>query len=426
MSESIRVDNLAKEYAIGPPAQRSMLRERLAGWVRHPTRSIQRRRETIWALRDVSFQAHEGEVVGIIGRNGAGKSTLLKILSKITYPTLGRVKTHGRLACLLEVGTGFHDELTGRENINLNGSILGMKKAEVDRKLDTIVSYSGVEKFIDTPIKHYSSGMRLRLGFAVAAHLDPDVLIIDEVLAVGDAGFQKKCLNTMEGLRNGGRTVIFVSHNMGAVESLCPRAIWIEQGQVRMDGDSRDVVHAYMTTFADPKQGMADLRHVTDRQGTGEIQCTAVEFLSAERVPQPITRTGDSVVVRFRYHARTAVSRPSIGFRLYTELGVLITSTSTWSHRVEIPLIDRGEGYADLDIACLNLVPGRYTVSVWIADGSQGSHVYDSLEHCARLEIAASNAYGSVQPLDSRYGILYLPQRWDLTGIPRPTSTKRG
>ena len=236
MSDAIIVENISKKFKLGSLQRDTMLRERLISLLRSPLKDRSRPENTLWALRDVSFKVAQGEVVGIIGRNGAGKSTLLKVLSKITYPTSGRMRVNGRVASLLEVGTGFHEELTGRENIYLNGSILGMKKAEVDSKLDSIVTYAGVERFVDTPIKRYSSGMRLRLGFAVAAHLDPDLLIVDEVLAVGDASFQRKCLNTMEEMHSGGRTVLFVSHNMAAVENLCSRGIWIDGGRVQLDG----------------------------------------------------------------------------------------------------------------------------------------------------------------------------------------------
>ena len=225
------------------------MRDQLVRLLRNPFHR-RRPKDILWALRDVNFSVEEGEVVGIIGRNGAGKSTLLKILSKITYPTSGRVRTRGRVASLLEVGTGFHEELTGRENVYLNGSILGMKKREVDEKFEAIVSFSGVERFVDTPIKRYSSGMRMRLGFSVAAHLEPDVLIVDEVLAVGDAAFQKKCISAMQDMRGGGRTVLFVSHNMAAVENLCTRGIWIANGNVRLDGPTHEVIEAYMASFA--------------------------------------------------------------------------------------------------------------------------------------------------------------------------------
>src|SRR5262245_45190098 len=255
-----------------------MLRERVVAKIRRPF-GRSSAAESVWALRDVSFDTDEGEVVGIIGRNGAGKSTLLKILSRITHPTSGSARVNGRVAALLEVGTGFHDELTGRENIYLNGSILGMRKREVEERFDAIVDFSGVEQFIDTPIKHYSSGMRLRLGFAVAAHLEPDVLIVDEVLAVGDAAFQKKCLSAMHDLRGGGRTVLFVSHNMAAVENLCSRAIWISSGEVRMDGPTHAVIEAYMSTFASPGSASNALASVDGRRGTGEISYTRVEFL---------------------------------------------------------------------------------------------------------------------------------------------------
>ena len=206
--------------------------------------------DTIWALKDVSFEVKHGEVLGLIGRNGAGKSTLLKILSRITEPTAGRAEIHGRVGSLLEVGTGFHRELTGRENIYLNGAILGMRKAEIDRKFDEIVAFAEVEKFLDTPVKRYSSGMYVRLAFAVAAHLEPEILLVDEVLAVGDAAFQKKCLGKMDAVAKEGRTVLFVSHNMAAVSRLCARALWIDQGQVKHLSSPEEVVAAYLASTA--------------------------------------------------------------------------------------------------------------------------------------------------------------------------------
>jgi lipopolysaccharide transport system ATP-binding protein len=332
MSDAIEVDKITKKFVLGALQRDTMLRERLISLLRSPFKDRSQSQNTLWALQDVSFNVAQGEVVGIIGRNGAGKSTLLKVLSKITYPTSGRVKVTGRVASLLEVGTGFHEELTGRENIFLNGSILGMKKGEVISKLDSIVSFAGVERFVDTPIKRYSTGMRLRLGFAVAAHLDPDVLIVDEVLAVGDAGFQKKCLNTMEDMRSGGRTVLFVSHNMAAVENLCTRGIWIDGGRVRQDGPTRDVIQSYMSTFADAQQA-ADLSQIQSfRRGSGEIRYTAIEFLGNDGQPCSLIRSGDRLVVRFHFLATQTVLRPSFGFRLFTEMGTLVTDTSTWHH----------------------------------------------------------------------------------------------
>lgn len=264
MTHRIEVRGLSKRYRIGRAQYNLMLRERLVEMLKRPFGRANET-ESIWALQDVSFDADDGEVVGIIGRNGAGKSTLLKILSKITYPTSGNVTVNGLVAALLEVGTGFHDELTGRENIYLNGSVLGMRKREVEKHFEAIVDFSGVGEFLDTPIKHYSSGMRLRLGFAVAAHLEPNVLIVDEVLAVGDAGFQKKCIQAMEGMRNSGRTVLFVSHNLAAVENLCSRGIWIDAGKIRMDGGAKEVIMAYMSSFVGEQVSGSDLRE-TDRK----------------------------------------------------------------------------------------------------------------------------------------------------------------
>jgi lipopolysaccharide transport system ATP-binding protein len=424
MSETIDVDKLSKKFELGVLQRDTMLRERLANVLRAPFRGRSSAANTLWALQDVSFKIADGEVVGIIGRNGAGKSTLLKILSKITYPTSGRVRVAGRVASLLEVGTGFHEELTGRENIFLNGSILGMKKKEVETKLDSIISFAGVERFIDTPIKRYSTGMRLRLGFAVAAHLDPDVLIVDEVLAVGDAGFQKKCLNTMQELRTSGRTVLFVSHNMAAVENLCTRGIWIDGGRVRQDGPTREIIDAYMGTFAGARETMADLRSVQNRRGSGEIRYTGIEFLTPSGEQMLVVRSGDSLIVRFHYHASTPVTHPSFGFRMYTEMGTLVTDTSTWHHAIDIPLVPAGDGHLDLEIDMLNLMPGRYYFSLWITGFT--SPIYDNIEHCAELEVELGNIYSSGRILDGRFGFVYFPQRWKLGGLSGVSDTGSG
>lgn len=258
---AIQAEGLGKRYRIGQLQSYKTLRDTLTDAVAAPfraarsiaggrglRRSGQEPSNSIWAVKDVSFEINHGEVVGIIGRNGAGKSTLLKLLSRITEPTTGSATIHGRVGCLLEVGTGFHPELTGRENTYLNGAILGMKKAEIDRNFDEIVAFAEVEKFIDTPVKHYSSGMYLRLAFAVAAHLEPEILIVDEVLAVGDARFQKKCLNKMQDVGKQGRTVLFVSHNMPAITRLCQRTILLDEGTVLKDGPSAQVVSAYLNS----------------------------------------------------------------------------------------------------------------------------------------------------------------------------------
>jgi lipopolysaccharide transport system ATP-binding protein len=376
--------------------------------IKRPLRS--KEAASIWALRDISIDIEEGEVVGLIGRNGAGKSTMLKIMSKITYPTKGSVKVRGRVASLLEVGTGFHDELTGRENIFLNGSILGMRKREVQERFDAIVDFSGVEQFLDTPIKRYSSGMRLRLGFAVAAHLEPDVLIVDEVLAVGDAGFQKKCITAMEGLRNSGRTVLFVSHNLAAVENLCSRGIWVDGGKIRMDGDAGEVIGSYMASFASGPVGGTELTQEESRQGSGKIRYTKIEYLYHDGSPCPVVRSGDALTIRFHYRAEETVRYPSFGFFLYTGMGTLITETAHRLHGVDIPELKPGIGFIDVEIDSLNILPAQYYLSLWITD-IEGKNVYDG-DARAILEVESANLFKSGRTPDSRMGIAYFPQRW--------------
>jgi lipopolysaccharide transport system ATP-binding protein len=416
MARCIDIQSLSKKYRIGRLQHDLSLREQLVDFMRHPFKGGQEE-QIIWALQDVSFQADEGEVIGIVGRNGAGKSTLLKILSRITYPTSGEVKVKGRIASLLEVGTGFHDELTGRENVYLNGSILGMRKREVDSHFDAIVAFSGVDQFIDTPIKRYSSGMRLRLGFAVAAHLDPDVLVVDEVLAVGDAGFQKKCISAMDGLRSSGRTVFFVSHNLAAVENLCSRGIWIDGGRIRMDGPAKEVITNYMASFAGEQVSGSDLTATKNRLGGGEIRYTKLEYLGLDGTPCAITRSGDAVVLRFHYHVEKTIRDPSFGFRLFTEMGTLITETGHRLNGIHIPKVEPGDGHIDVEIQSLNLVPGRYQFSLWIT-APGGKPVYDG-DVRASLEVEVTDVYKSGRMLDSNFGIVYFPQRWIVPAMTR-------
>jgi len=367
----------------------------------------------VCAVDDLSLDVALNEFVCVVGPSGCGKSTLLKALSRITEPSEGIAEIEGTVGSLLEVGTGFHDELTGRENVYLNGSIIGMKKCEVDRHFDAIVEFSGVEQFIDTPIKRYSSGMRLRLGFAVAAHLDPDVLVVDEVLAVGDASFQKKCIKAMDGLRTSGRTVFFVSHGLAAVENLCSRGIWIDAGKVRMDGGAREVIAGYMGSFAGEQASGADLSTMKNRLGSGEVRYTRLEYLNSDGTPCAMTRSGDSLVLRFHYHVEQTIRDPSFGFKLFSEMGTLITECGHWMHGIRISKLDPGDGYLDLKIEALNLLPGRYQFSLWIT-ASDGMPVYDG-DVRTSLEIEAADVYRSGRILNSRYGIVYFPQRWKVT-----------
>ncbi len=408
---SIEVHELSKRYVLGERTESGQLREQLTKLLKFGHTAKQS--DILWALRDLSFEVPEGQVVGIIGRNGAGKSTLLKILSRITHPTSGNVRVRGRVASLLEVGTGFHEELTGRENVYLNGSILGMKRREIDRHFDAIVEFSGLAQFIDTPIKRFSSGMRLRLGFAVAAHLDPDVLIVDEVLAVGDAGFQKKCIATMADLRSGGRTVLFVSHNMAAVENLCSRGIWIDKGQLRMDGGAKEVIKAYLSTYASDGAKNAELA-VDGRTGSGEVRYTEVELLAPDGSPSPMIQSGDALTLRLHFRAEEPILQPHFGIRLFTNMGTLIADTSTWLHGISIPSLAPGDGYVEVKFELVNLVPSRYMMSLGINGGPDGK-LMDGDVH-AFLDVEPSGAYGTARPLNSRHGIVYFGQRWDVSG----------
>ncbi|MCS7047887.1 MAG: ABC transporter ATP-binding protein [Verrucomicrobiae bacterium] len=314
MSEvAIRVENLGKQYRLGPRERYKALRDVLANPFRRSPPA-----ETFWALRDVSFEVQRGEVVGVIGRNGAGKSTLLKILSQITEPTTGSAEIHGRVGSLLEVGTGFHPELTGRENIFLNGAILGMRKKEIESKFDEIVAFAEVEKFIDTPVKHYSSGMRMRLAFAVAAHLEPEILLVDEVLAVGDASFQKKCLGKMGDVAKQGRTVLFVSHNMGAIEVLCHRAFLLEEGKLFAEGPPKPVIQQYLASLPCITDAPKKLQSV-DR----EVEIEAVILRSADGQPANVFSPGESITIELLYHAKRPVARPALWVVISSRWGAI-------------------------------------------------------------------------------------------------------
>ncbi len=433
MEHSITVDNISKKYDISKLKKETQFREVLVNLFKRAFFQDQKNKEEIWALKNVSFSVEKGEIVGIIGRNGAGKSTLLKILSKITYPTSGQIKVQGRVGSLLEVGTGFHEELSGRENIYLNGSILGMKKKEVKEKLDEIVSFSEVEKFLDTPIKWYSSGMRLKLGFSVAAHLNTEILFIDEVLAVGDIAFQRKCLDKMKELRNSGRTVIFVSHTMITVEHLCPRALWIDNGELRQDGPTADIIKKYMggirgkwsddfkiSDFSVLKQQSGfDLTHVPNRQGNGDIRFTGMEFLDLDGQPKKSICSGDRLKVRLYYQGNKPISKPEFYFRIRNEFGEKIATLSPFLSGNKIPTLYPGIGYIDVDIDFLNLMPDRYYITIYILqdDGNIENHIVDSIEHAGTFDVEVSNYYQSNRGIDKWWGIMFLPCKWNLEGM---------
>jgi lipopolysaccharide transport system ATP-binding protein len=410
MKPAISIDDVSKRYMLGSGVPNAQLREALQSllrWKREPEEST-----ILWALRDINIHIAPGEVVGFVGRNGAGKSTLLKVVSKITYPTEGRVTVDGRISSLLEVGTGFHEELSGRENVYLNGSILGMSHKQVLARFDEIVAFAGVERFIDTPIKRYSSGMRLRLGFAVAAHLQSDILIVDEVLAVGDAEFQKKCLGAMSELHGGGRTVLFVSHNMAAVENLCNRCVWIDEGQVRMDGDTDEVIAAYMESYSSGDTDDRDLTHVTHRGGNGDVRYTGVRFLASDGNPIGVVRSGDALKIELSFDVHKEVRGPHFGVEIHSDTGTLVSDVSTWSVGLDCDELSPGKGKAELTIDDLPLMPGRYFLSFWAR--SLGRQVYDEVKHCCKLDVEVADVYGSGRGIDKRHGLVFLPVRWQL------------
>ncbi len=332
MSEiAVRAEGLGKRYRIGARVRYRTLRESLSEALAAPVRRVLRAAgdgpgpataPTIWALKDVSFEVKRGEVLGVIGRNGAGKSTLLKVLSRITQPTEGSAEIHGRVGSLLEVGTGFHPELTGRENTYLSGAILGMRKAEIDRKFDEIVAFAEVERFIDTPIKHYSTGMYLRLAFAVAAHLEPEILLVDEVLAVGDTAFQKKCLGKMGEVGKGGRTVVFVSHQLNQVRRLCSSCLWLDGGRIRLDGSPVEVLGAY-------EAAMSEVATHRDMSGRGAGGSSATQFLGWEIVSPPsgqpnLLASAGPCAVTFRVQLGEQLANGHHGIALRTSDGQLV------------------------------------------------------------------------------------------------------
>ena len=415
---AIRVENLSKRYTIGLVRQRhNTLRDEISGSVRslfHRNGRGRHEEETFWALRDISFDVKHGEVVGIIGRNGAGKSTLLKILSRITEPTTGRAQIRGRVGSLLEVGTGFHGELSGRENIYLNGAILGMKKAEIDRKFDEIVAFSEVEKFIDTPVKRYSSGMYVRLAFAVAAHLEPEVLIVDEVLAVGDVAFQKKCLGTMDAIAKQGRTVLFVSHNMAAVRNLCSQAFLLTGGRIQLAGTTEDVVQEYFCMLEpDQQPSLADRK---DRAGDGTVRAVGFEAKVADKQNGGSPRTGAPVDFIIEYDVREhPVPQLLAQIHVTDSSGIGIFGCSTaMSNSDFFAISGRGRLICHLDY--LPLKPGKYRVSTKLSEyaGQSQYRKADEVINAASFEVVEGGDSGFVAYVGGPAEVV-VPHQWLLS-----------
>ncbi len=412
---AIHVEQLSKEYHIGRQTTYKTFRETLNDLALAPlrrARSVMRGQASIveskpfWALRDVSFRVDQGEVVGIIGRNGAGKSTLLKILSRITEPTSGYAEIHGRVGTLLEVGTGFHPELTGRENVYLNGAILGMSRDEINRKFDEIVAFAEVEQFIDTMVKHYSSGMYLRLAFAVAAHLEPEILIVDEVLAVGDAQFQKKCLGKMGDVAKQGRTVLFVSHNMAAVRGLCHRVIWLSGGKIVADGMTSDIVNQYLleTTATDSRQ--IDVRDAPRSFHFGErLKITNITFNHGE----PIYH-GQPLHVHFDYEAYADVYGVAFGFGFASLEGTRILSVDSDLNAPQFDIPKDEHSSVDALVDELHLQPGIYMLDIGVRSGD--NNALDYLPSYTQIEILPSEATSNIMIRQGNTGGVRYPATW--------------
>ncbi|MBC8182567.1 ABC transporter ATP-binding protein [candidate division KSB1 bacterium] len=399
----IQFNNLGKSYMIGHKGQeqrylalRDVIGESLQKWwsrIRHPEYYTHENLEEFWALRDIDLEVKEGDRLGIIGRNGAGKTTLLKVLSRITEPTAGRIKVKGRVASLLEVGTGFHPELTGRENIYLNGAILGMKRSEIKRKFDEIVDFAGVEQFLDTPVKRFSSGMHVRLGFSVAAHLEPEILVVDEVLAVGDASFQKKCIGKMDSVAKEGRTILFVSHQMQAITSLCNGAILLDSGKIVEQGGTKEVVDKYLNEKSTGK--IISLIERKDRQGNGSLKVidTWIENDRKHKVTQVQTGSMITICAKFQVINRSYIDGLITAFALNTIQNIQISDLSNVTTGNELNLPDSDTGIIRCIIKKLPVNVGIYTYNIMVRNKNRD--IIDYLTEAGRFDVIEGDYFGT-------------------------------
>jgi ABC-type polysaccharide/polyol phosphate transport system ATPase subunit len=401
------VSHLWKQYQIG--AKHSSLRDAIPALLG----ALRGRREgagsdgIFWALKDVSFEVPAGETLGVIGRNGAGKSTLLKLLSNITRQTRGSLQVHGRLAALIEVGAGFHPDLTGRENIFLNGTILGLKRRQVRALFDRIVAFAELEEFIDTPVKRYSSGMYVRLGFAIAAHVDPDVLLIDEVLAVGDLTFQQKCLQRIHELKRQGTTMLFISHNLNAVQRICDRALLLTRGELTAQGDVGEVIRAYREqVVTGERQRFARALAKQEAAGVdGGARIEAVRLLDPSGEVTEALRTGEPLTVEVRYRCRRRIARPAVRIGIDRLDGLVCHVASTQQAGGPAPSFEPGEGVVRLTYPALSLLPNAYHVSVELGEEGRGAPL-DSRKH---------GGFFSVTSDHHEQGAVHLEHRWEWT-----------
>lgn len=359
--------------------------------------------EEFWALRDVSLEVPQGSTFGFIGTNGSGKSTLLKCIARILTPDAGSITTRGKVSALLELGAGFHPELSGRENVYLNGSILGLSKAELDRRFDDIVEFAGLERFIDSPVKNYSSGMYVRLGFSVAINVDPDVLLVDEVLAVGDEQFQRRCNERFADLKAQGRTIVVVSHSLGTVRSMCDSVAWLDNGILRSVGSAAGVIDEYL---AEVNQNRGEEPHSTEgRWGGRELQIDEVSLIGADGSPTRSIQTGDQATIRIRYSTDQVITEPSFGLEIHTVEGMTVTAPNTREAGLVPPTLT-GSGHVDLVIPRVMLLPGTYDISATATDKS-ALHVFDHHQRTFRFDVNAGT------PHETAGGVVSLGGRWE-------------
>jgi lipopolysaccharide transport system ATP-binding protein len=422
MSIAIKTENLRKEYRLGVIGYGTLQRDLQSWWARirgkedpnAPVDILSKsgtiKSDTITALSDVNLEVKTGEILGVIGGNGAGKTTLLKIITGLTAPTSGVVKIKGRVGALLAVGTGMHPELTGRENVYLNGAILGMTRAETARKFDQIVQFSGVEPFIDTPVKRYSSGMNVRLGFAVAAHLEPEILLIDEVLAVGDVEFQKKCLGKIDSVAREGRTVLFVSHNMLAVQNLCHRAIVFERGGVVFDGEPRPAIDRYLASYDDEESASVDLTSSPNRD-EGSIKIASRIELLVNGSHSNTMPMGGTFKIRLTYDLGVAVTNPSFRVFITDGYGSRIAEMNPGDTNPHIMRDPPVRGILECTVPSLNLRPGRYYISLFIHN-TLGQR--DSISRACMFDVVRSDVFGTARI--PREGIIFLQSEWKVEG----------
>lgn len=378
---ALEVDHVTKTFRLHHD-KASSLKQLLAGRART-------RYDVFTAVDDVTFDVKEGEVFGVIGQNGSGKSTLLKCMAGILQPNSGSVRVHKRMSALLELGAGFHPELSGRDNVFLNAAILGMTRKDIALRFDEIVEFSGLESFIDAPVKTYSSGMYVRLAFAVAINVDPRLLIIDEILAVGDVTFQQRCLEKFVDFRNEGRTIILVTHAMNTVKDMCDRAIWLTHGKVTGEGDPSDLVDSYTESMLGERERGAD---GSFRRGSGEVQVTSVELLVGDN-PDPVKRfrTGDDVRIRMHYRCERSVPRPVVAFAIESLGGATVTAPCSRDGG-QVPEMLSGEGTIEVSLHDVSLLPGTYDLHTAITDFNR-AHVYDNLHLALRFDVMSGRPY---------------------------------